>query len=166
MTNNDVLRRIRYILDLGDDKMIAIFALAGRAVTRAEVSDWLKKEGDPAFCECRDADLACFLDGLIVDERGPAPGGPRPPESRIDNNLILTKLKIAFALSGDDMMEIIGSTGHRMSKHEVSALFRKPGHKHYRECMDQVLRNVLKGLQLRYRPDAASGPCSRGRGPG
>lgn len=157
MTNNDVLRRIRYILDLGDDAMIAIFALAGRAVTRAEVSDWLKKAGDPAFSEPSDADLACFLDGLIVDKRGPAPGGPRPPESRIDNNLILTKLKIAFALSGDDMMEIIGSTGHRMSKHELSALFRKPDHKHYRACMDQVLRNVLQGLQLRYRPGATSG---------
>lgn len=157
MTNNDVLRRIRYIFDLADDEMIAIFGLGDRAVTRAEVSDWLKKEEDPAFCECGDADLACFLNGFIVDRRGPAPGGPRPPESRINNNLILTKLKIALALSGDDMMEIVSSAGHRMSKHEMSALFRKPGHKHYRECMDQVLRNVLKGLQLRYRPGAASG---------
>jgi uncharacterized protein YehS (DUF1456 family) len=157
MTNNDVLRRIRYILDLGDDAMIAVFALAGRQVTRAEVSDWLKKEGDPAFCEHRDADLACFLDGLIVAKRGPAPGGPRPPETRTDNNVILMKLKIAFALSGDDMVEIIGSAGLRMSKHEISALLRKPGHKHYRECMDQVLRNLLKGLQLRYRPGATSG---------
>jgi hypothetical protein len=32
-------------------------------------------------------------------------------------------------------------------------LFRKPGHKHYRRCEDQVLRNFLKGLQQRFRDD-------------
>ncbi|MCK5433009.1 MAG: DUF1456 family protein, partial [Gammaproteobacteria bacterium] len=34
---------------------------------------------------------------------------------------------------------------------ELSAFFRKPGHKHYRNCQDQVLRKFLKGLQLKYR---------------
>lgn len=27
---------------------------------------------------------------------------------------------------------------------------RKPDHKHYRECKDQMLRNVLKGVQIKY----------------
>jgi len=39
--------------------------------------------------------------------------------------------------------------------HELSALFRKPGHKHYRPCQDQVLRRFLHGMQLAFRPEAA-----------
>ena len=49
MTQNDILRRIRYILDLDDSKMISIFSLAGFEVTRAQISDWLKKDDDPAY---------------------------------------------------------------------------------------------------------------------
>ena len=32
MTNNDILRRIRYVFDFGDDEMIALFALIYRLV--------------------------------------------------------------------------------------------------------------------------------------
>lgn len=156
ISNNDVLRRIRYAFDFGDDAMIAVFGLGDRVVTRAEVSDWLKKEEDPAYVECTDAALASFLNGLIIHKRGQRDGPPRQPESRLTNNLILTKLKIALAFSGDDMMEVLLSAGQHMSKHELSALFRKPGHKHYRECLDQVLRNFLKGVQMRFRPEPAS----------
>ncbi len=40
MTPNDVLRRIRYILDLDDSKMMATFSLAGLEVTRTPL-DWV-----------------------------------------------------------------------------------------------------------------------------
>lgn len=153
MTNNDILRRIRYVFDFGDDKMIALFAHVQREVTRAEVSDWLKKEEDPAYNECRDIDLASFLNGLIIERRGRRDGPQPEPESHLTNNLIMTKLKIALSYQGDDMMEVMALTGYRMSKHEMSALFRKPGHKHYRECLDQILRNFLKGLQMKFRPE-------------
>lgn len=43
MTNNDVLRRIRYTFDFDDTKMIALFALADHQVSRQEISDWLKR---------------------------------------------------------------------------------------------------------------------------
>jgi uncharacterized protein YehS (DUF1456 family) len=33
-------------------------------------------------------------------------------------------------------------------------LFRQADHKHFRLCGDQILRNFLKGLTLRYRGDA------------
>ncbi|NOY58081.1 MAG: DUF1456 family protein, partial [Calditrichaeota bacterium] len=42
MTNNDILRRLRYTFDFDDSKMIAIFRLADYQVTRGQVSDWLK----------------------------------------------------------------------------------------------------------------------------
>jgi uncharacterized protein YehS (DUF1456 family) len=152
MTNNDILRRIRYVFDYGDEKMISIFGLADRVVTRAEVSDWLKQDDAPTFQVCQDRDLATFLNGLINEKRGKADGPPRVPEEQLTNNIILTKLKIALALKSDDMIEILGLAGFTVSKHELTALSRKPGHKHFRECQDQLLRNFLKGMQLKYRP--------------
>ncbi|MBT6338335.1 MAG: DUF1456 family protein, partial [Desulfobacula sp.] len=61
MTNNDILRRIRYTFDFSDSKMIAIFGLADHKVTRAQISDWLKKDDDPAFQKCSDTWFAIFL---------------------------------------------------------------------------------------------------------
>ncbi|MCK5739315.1 DUF1456 family protein, partial [bacterium] len=58
---------------------------------------------------------------------------------------------IALNLKAEDMLEILALAGFRMSKHELSAFFRKAGHKHFRVCKDQILRNFLKGAQLKYR---------------
>jgi uncharacterized protein YehS (DUF1456 family) len=153
MTYNDVMRRIRYIFDFNDSKMIGIFALAEREVTRAEISDWLKREEDPSYRACSDELTATFLNGLITEKRGPSKWGHAPPEKRLTNNLILTKLKIALALRAEDILEILASADVRISKHELSAFFRKPGHKHYRLCQDQILRNFLKGLQIKLRAE-------------
>jgi len=151
MTNNDVLRRIRYTFNFDDTKMIAIFGLGGLEVTRAEMSDWLKKEDDPDYRSCSDVQLASFMNGLIVDKRGQKDGPPVPPETSLNNNIIFRKLKIALNLQADEVLELIKRADFSMSKHELSAFFRKPGHKHYRECKDQVLRYFLKGVQLKFR---------------
>jgi len=86
MTNNDILRSVRYTLAFVDSKMMAIFGLADRPVTRAEISDWLKKEDDPAFQECSDTLLAIFLNGLINEKRGKKEGAQPEPEKRLTNN--------------------------------------------------------------------------------
>lgn len=153
MTNNDVLRRIRYMFDYSDSKIIAIFALADLAVTRDEISDWLKKDEDPEFKVCSDTQFATFLNGLISDRRGKKDGPQPTPESRLNNNIIFRKLKIAFNVQAEDILVMLDSAGVSISKHELSAFFRKPGHKHYRECKDQVLRNFLKGAQIEYRTE-------------
>jgi uncharacterized protein YehS (DUF1456 family) len=151
MTNNDILRRIRYIFDFGDSKMIAVFGCADYPVTREQISDWLKNEDDPAYQECSDTVLAVFLNGLINDKRGKKEGAQPEPEKRLTNNMTFKKLKIALDLKAEDVLEILSLVDFPLSKHELSAFFRKPGHKHYRECKEQVLRNFLKGLQLKYR---------------
>ncbi len=151
MKNNDILRSIRYTFDLNDSKMIAIFAGAGHQVTRAQISDWLKKEEDPAFQNCSDKQLAIFLNGLIIDKRGKQEGPQPEPEQRMTNNIIFKKLKVALNLQGDDILEIMTLVRFAISRHEISAFFRKPDNKHYRECKDQILRNFLKGLQMKYR---------------
>ncbi len=153
MTNNDILRRIRYTFDLSDSKMITIFGLADHKVTRGQISDWLKKDDDPAFQECSDTWLAIFLNGFINDKRGKKEGARPEPETHLTNNIIFMKLKIALNLKAEDVLEIMALADLKISKHELSAFFRKPGHKHFRKCQNQILRNFLKGMQLKYRAD-------------
>ena len=151
MINNDILRRIRYVFNIDDTGMITIFGLAGVTVTRAEISDWLKQDDDPAYQQCNDQQMAAFLNGLIIDKRGKKDGPQRVPEKRLNNNVIFMKLKIALDLKAEDVLEMVNQSNLQISKHELSAFFRKPGHKHYRECKDQVLRNFLNGMRLKYR---------------
>jgi uncharacterized protein YehS (DUF1456 family) len=152
MTNNDILRRLRYTFNFSDSKMIALFGLADHLVTRAEISAWLKQDDDPDFKACNDVQLAIFLNGFINDRRGKREGQQPVPEKRLTNNVIFKKLRIALNLKSEDVLDILELAPLRISKHELSAFFRKPGHKHYRQCKDQVLRNFLKGIQLKYRP--------------
>ena len=154
MTNNDILRRIRYIFDFGDPKMMGIFSLADHQVTREQVIDWLKKDDDPALQDCSDVELAIFLNGLIIERRGKKDGAQPEPEQKLNNNIVFRKLKIALDLKAEDILQILGTADVHISKHELSAFFRKPDHKHYRACKDQILRNFLNGVQLKYRNDA------------
>ncbi len=152
MTNNDILRRVRYIFDINDSKMIAIFGQADLEVTREQISDWLKKDEEATYQNLSDNQLAFFLNGFINEKRGKKDGPQHEIEKRLTNNIIFMKLKISLNLKAEDILEIMAFTNLRISKHELSSFFRKPGHRHYRECKDQMLRNFLKGLQLKYRP--------------
>ena len=158
MKNNDVLRRIRYCFDIEDSKMVAIFGLAGHQVTREQISDWLKKDDDPAHQPCSDSLLATFLNGFITDRRGEKEGPQPVPEKRLTNNMVFIKLKIALNLKSEQVLEILSLAELQLSSNELSAFFRKLGHKNYRECKDQVLRNFLKGIQIKYRGNSQSKP--------
>jgi uncharacterized protein YehS (DUF1456 family) len=151
MTNNDILRRIRYTFDYSDSQMIQIFALAGYEAKPKEVSDWLKQDSDESSATCLDLPLACFLNGLIIEKRGKKDGPLPEPERKLNNNIIFRKLKIALDLKADDVVELLTLAKFKLSKHELSAFFRKSDHKHYRECKDQVLRNFMQGIQIKYR---------------
>jgi len=149
MTNNDILRRIRYTFDFSDSKMIEIFALAGHTVTRSLVSDWLKKEDNPTFLCLDDYQLAIFLNGLIIDKRGKKEGEQPIPERQLNNNIIFRKLRIALNLKDEGILEMLELADMRISKHELSAFFRSPNQSQYRPCNDQILRNFLVGLQTK-----------------
>ena len=148
--NNDVLRRLRFIFSFNDEKMIEIFGLSEVEVTRAQVSDWLKKDDDPAFKRCNDIDLSAFLNGLIIAKRGKKDDVTPKPEKKLNNNQILRKLMIALTLKSEDVLDILKLADFRFGKAELSSFFRKKDHKHYRACKDQVLRNFLMGLQLKH----------------
>lgn len=156
MTNNDILRRLRFMFDFSDTQMIEIFAQADSTVTRAEVSDWLKTDDKPEFKELSDQQLAIFLNGLINKKRGKKEGAQPEPEAFLNNNMIFRKLKIALDFKDEDILAVMALANFPISKHELSAFFRKQDHKNYRSCQAQVLRNFLKGLQLQLRGDIAA----------
>ncbi len=159
MINNDVLRSIRYALDLSDAKVVEIIRLAEREIASSDVANLLKKEDDAGFVECGADVLVSFLDGLIIHRRGKMEPRPeeaaRKPERRLTNNAILKKLRVAFELKEEDMHKVLELAGFSVSKPELSALFRQKGHKNYRACGDQLLRNFLKGLVIRQRGNQA-----------
>ncbi|HSJ78029.1 MAG TPA: DUF1456 family protein [Erythrobacter sp.] len=154
MINNDVLRSIRYMLDLSDAKVIEIIQLSDpdASLSREDVQAFLRKEDEEGYVECSDIVLAHFLDGLVFHFRGRNPDlPPRPVEKRVSNNVVLKKLRVAFELKDADMHRIFEEAGFPVTKPELSALFRQADHKNFRLCGDQLLRNFLKGLTLRVR---------------
>ncbi|MCU1716433.1 DUF1456 family protein [Pseudomonas sp. 5P_3.1_Bac2] len=152
MQNNDVLRSLRYTLDISDAQLAEIIQLSGRTISADELAPLLLKEDEDGFQICDDELLAHFLDGLVYFKRGKDDSRPPQPfELPLTNNIVLKKLRVAFELKEDDMHAIMQSVDFPVSKPEMSALFRKAGHSNYRPCGDQFLRNFLKGLTLRVR---------------
>jgi uncharacterized protein YehS (DUF1456 family) len=149
MTNNDVLRRLRYMLKYSDHKIIELFKLTGHDAVVEDVQSWLKKVDDPSLLPISDRNLAIFLNGLIIEKRGKREGPAPVPEASLSNNMILQKLKIALSLTSDDMLDLFNSINRDLSKHELSAFFRHPNHRSYRPCLDQYLRNFLGALHAR-----------------
>lgn len=153
MTNNDVLRSVRYMLNLSDAQVVAILALAETEVSEAEVQSFLKKEEEPGYRDCPDVVMGYFLNGLIFQRRGKSEEAPAPSvERKMTNNIIMKKLRVAFDLKTTDILEILKLADFAVGQSEIGAIFRKPGHKNYRECGDQILRNFLKGLTMKVRP--------------
>ncbi|GLX77287.1 hypothetical protein tinsulaeT_06270 [Thalassotalea insulae] len=151
MTNNDVLRRLRYTFNLNDNKVVNIFKLAACNVTTEQVKHWLAKDDDPTIVPLTDVELASFLNGFIIEKRGKKDGEQPVNEKELTKNLILLKLKIALKLQNDDIISLLATAGFNVGKAELTAFFRKPDHKNYRHCKWQFLRNFLQGLQDKYR---------------
>lgn len=153
MLNNDILRSVRYMLNLNNDQMVAILALTGTEVLPAQIATWVKKEDEEGFSNCPDIVMAQFLNGLIYFRRGKDDSKPAPKvERKITNNIVLKKLRIAFELKSDDVLNILTEQTFRISMPEITAMMRNPDHKNYRECGDQFLRYFLRGLTQRIKP--------------
>ncbi|MEG0858951.1 MAG: DUF1456 family protein [Pseudomonas sp.] len=152
MIHNDVLRSLRYLLDVNDAKLADIIKLSGFEVATDDIVSYLKKDEEEGFVRCPDEVIAHFLDGLVIFKRGKDESRPaQPVELPVTNNIIMKKLRVAFELKEDDLHAILKAADFPVSKPELSALFRKVGHNNYRPCGDQLLRNFLKGLTLRVR---------------
>ncbi|MBH0093403.1 DUF1456 family protein [Pseudoalteromonas sp. SCQQ13] len=156
MTNNDILRRIRYIFNLTDTAMVNVFAAAEHTVTTEQVIAWLTKEGEEAYTEISDTEFATFLNGFINTQRGKREGDQPAPESKLNNNIIFMKLRIALNMKAEDVIATLALVDFNLSKHELSAFSRKVDNKHYRVCNNQVLRLFLTGVQQQVRPQSTA----------
>lgn len=150
MTHNDVLRSVRFLLNVSDAGLVDIIQLGDGEVGKTDMVAFLKKEDEPGYQPCSDEVMARFLNGLVAykrgkDERRP----PAPVEVPVTNNDVLKKLRVAFELKDSDILALFERTGFRVSKAELGAFFRRPDHRNYRDCGDQFLRNLLKGLASR-----------------
>lgn len=154
MTNNDILKRLRYTFDYTDQQMIDIFEQADYLVTRSLVTDWLKNEEHADYKDIHDDQLATFLNGLINEKRGKREGTQPIPEKNLENNEILKKLKIALNLKTEDIVEVFKLAQKPISPHEVTAFLRNPKQSQYRPFLEQYLRNFLTGLQIKFRSKA------------
>lgn len=150
MLNNDILRSLRYTLKANNPELVRILALADTDVSAEQLVPWLHKEEEEGFVRCPDVIMSAFLNGLIYDKRGKDESAPPLViERRIDNNIILKKLRIAFSLKTDDILAILTEQQFRVSMPEITAMMRNRDHKNYRECGDQFLRYFLRGLASR-----------------
>lgn len=154
MEGNLILRRLRHALGLRNRDVEDILALGGCTRSDEQVRALLQHEDGEGFTPASVEELSAFLDGLIIHRRGrpePSPGQKPPaPIAASTNNIVLRKLRIAFDLKEEGMLELLDLGNFRVSKPELSALFRKEGHKHYRECGNQILRYFLDGLTARF----------------
>jgi len=137
MINNEVLKRIRYILDLNENQLQEVFAAAENPVSSEQLNAWLDKSGGSDSEKLEDVELAVFLNGLINFKRGKKEGAQPEPEKKINKHILS-----------------LADSGVELSPHELTALFRKKTHKHYRACKDEVLISFLNGLKIQFRDDA------------
>lgn len=149
MINNDLLRRISTIFDFNDEKILAVFKLGQGVITAEQLADTFKEKDDSSYKPLLDVEFACFLNGIIIEKRGPKEGPQRETEQELSNNIIFNKVKIALALKADEVIAILELAELSLGKYELSSFFRSANHKHYRDCSDDVLSTFLKGLKIK-----------------
>lgn len=163
MTNNDILIRLRYAFDLKNAEVVKIFKLGGEDVSIEEVRNMLIKvkrdeEAPENFKKLNNKMLEAFLNGFITYKRGvqyDENGKPKPPMEATGkenaNNVLIKKVKIALGLTTEQVVDYLYEGGITVSKGEIGAILRSPGHKNYKVCGDRFARSFLKGLTIEYR---------------
>lgn len=149
MINNDILRRITTILNFNEEKICSVFQLSECEISAEQLASFFKEKDDQAYKELLDVELASFLNGLIIDQRGKKDGPQREAEIVLNNNAIFNKLKIAMALKAEDVIETLELAELSLTKYELSAFFRNENNKHFRNCPDDVLSAFIKGLKVK-----------------
>jgi len=147
MNNNEVLTNLREHLKFDDHKFIEILALADVKVSSDELASWFKAKTETEYADLSDKMMAIFLDALILYKRGKeSTNVARPLETPITNNIVLKKLRVAFALEESDIADIMQKADPTIAPKAWSTYFRKQGHKNYRVCPDPFLEAIMKGL--------------------
>ncbi len=151
MKTNDILYKIQKALNLSPEEMLEAYTLAEYKIDATHLDSLLKRHQDEGSKLCSYEELGVFLDGFVILKRGPSPKKTTNDKAvELTNNLILKKLRIALELKEAET-EIIFSLGEaELSKQQLASLFRKEGHKNFKECSDELLMAFLYGLDEFY----------------
>ena len=67
------------------------------------------------------------------------------------NTDLMKPLRVAMKFTDDDIIKVLELANFRITKTEISAIFRKDDHPNFKPCGDQILRNFLNGLIIHQR---------------
>jgi len=151
LKTNDILYKIQKALNLSQEEMLEAYKLANYKMEATHLDSLLKRRQEEGSKLCSYEELGVFLDGLVILKRGPNPKKKNDDKVvELTNNLILKKLRIALELKEAET-EIIFSLGEaELSKQQLASLFRKEGHKNFKECSDELLMAFLDGMDEFY----------------
>jgi len=150
LKTNDILYKIQKALNLSQKEMLEAYELADYKMDATHLDSLLKRRQDEGSKLCSYEELGVFLDGFVILKRGPSPKKKNDEAVELTNNLILKKLRIALELKEAET-EIIFSLGEaELSKQQLASLFRKEGHKNFKECSDELLMAFLDGMDEFY----------------
>ncbi|RLA77305.1 MAG: DUF1456 domain-containing protein [Epsilonproteobacteria bacterium] len=151
MNTNDTLYRIKTALSLDNDTIIKAYALSEHEMEPEHLNHLLKRQQESDFEICSYEELGQLLDGLVLLKRGPAPQKANPNKAiELTNNLILKKLRIALELKEPETEIIFGLGEAKLTKQQLSSLFRKEGSKNFKVCSNELLIAFLDGLDEFY----------------
>ncbi len=155
MKTNDILYKIQKALNLSQEEMLEAYKFAEYPMNATHLDSLLKRRQDDSSKLCSYEELGVFLDGFVILKRGPSPKKPDNGKQNDDavaltNNLILKKLRIALELKEAETEIIFSLAEVELSKQQLASLFRKEGHKNFKECSDELLMAFLDGLDEFY----------------
>ncbi len=151
MKNSYVLSRIKTALQLDNEKILEVFALANNDISFNDLQLLLDQAEDDNKKDCGANILSDFLDGLITDRRGPSDSKKdnKKKVQKITNNSVLKKLRIALDMKEEAMLSVFEMGEVELTAVELGSFFRKHGNKHYRACDDRLLDLFFDGLELK-----------------
>jgi uncharacterized protein YehS (DUF1456 family) len=71
LTNNDILKKLRVALKMRDDDIVKVLSLVDFKISKSELGAFFRSEDHPKYMDCQDQILRNFLNGLIIQKRGP-----------------------------------------------------------------------------------------------
>ena len=151
MRTNDIFRKLTQSLLLDTPKIQALFAVTEIDLSDKDVANLLKTDYQPGFEAMPDYILTIFLNNLIDEQRGKkadAQAEVIEKHHKISNNDVLKKLRIAFNLHEQDVRDALKLATIELTKSDLSALFRKPGHAQFKGCDDSLVLDFIEGLGL------------------
>lgn len=149
MRTNDIFRKLAQALSLDSAAIQSLFSPAGIDLSDKDIANILKTDYQPGFETMPDYVLLVFLNNLIDEKRGKKAGTEPEPvnkHQKISNNDVLKKLRIAFNLHEQDVRAVFKAATIELTKSDLSALFRKPGHANFQTCDDELVLDFIEGL--------------------